>query len=56
MTLSGTADLLVLATELAGALGARTPIAEVAALAERKGGGTVANAARRLEAVMLAGV
>jgi hypothetical protein len=53
-TLAGTADLLVLATELAAALGARTPIAEVGALAEKKGGGAVANAARRLEAVLRA--
>jgi hypothetical protein len=51
-TLSGTADLLVLATELAGALGMRTPIAEVEALARKKGGSVVAGAARRLEAVL----
>ena len=54
-TLSGTADLLVLATELAGTPGVRTPIAEVGALAQRKGGSAVANAARRLEAVLGAG-
>ncbi|MEZ0111352.1 hypothetical protein ABH920_005367 [Catenulispora sp. EB89] len=52
-TLSGTADLLVLATELAGAQPAgRTPIAEVSALAQKKSGGAVGNAARRLEAVL----
>jgi hypothetical protein len=51
-TLSGTADLLVLATELAGALGMRTAIAEVAALAQKKGGSAVVGAARRLEAVL----
>ncbi|WP_194909364.1 DUF6493 family protein [Catenulispora rubra] len=55
-TLSGTADLLALATELAGALpAARTPIAEVTALAQKKSGGAVGNAARRLEAVLRAG-
>lgn len=54
-TLSGTADLLVMATELAGALGMRTPIAEVKALAQKKGGSAVAGAARRLEAVLGAG-
>ena len=54
-TLSGTADLLVLATELAGALGMRTPIAEVEALARKKGGSAVAGAARRLAAVLGAG-
>ncbi|WP_370374190.1 DUF6493 family protein [Catenulispora sp. GP43] len=54
-TLSGTADLLVLATELAGTLAERTPIAEVSALAQKKGGSAVANAARRLEAVLAAG-
>ncbi|MEY9864071.1 hypothetical protein ABH935_009725 [Catenulispora sp. GAS73] len=55
-TLSGTADLLVLATELAGALPAeRAPIAEVTALAQKKSGGAVGNAARRLEAVLRAG-
>ena len=55
-TLSGTADLLVLATELAGAMpSARTPIAEVTALAQKKSGGAVGNAARRLEAVLRAG-
>ena len=51
-TLSGTADLLVLATELAGVPGERTPIAEVSALAQKKGGSAVTNAARRLEAVL----
>jgi len=51
-TLSGTADVLVLATELAGALKVRTPIAEVGALAQKNGGSAVANAARRLEAVL----
>jgi len=55
-TLSGTADLLVLATELAAALPtARTPIAEVTALAQKKSGGAVGNAARRLEAVLRGG-
>jgi hypothetical protein len=54
-TISGTAELLVLATELAGTLGVRTPIAEVAALAEKKGGSAVTNAARRLDAVLRAG-
>ena len=54
-TLSGTADLLVLATELAGTLGVRTPVAEVEALAQKKGGSAVVGAARRLEAVLRAG-
>ncbi|ACU70110.1 hypothetical protein Caci_1185 [Catenulispora acidiphila DSM 44928] len=54
-TLSGTTELLVLATELAGTLGVRTPIATVGALAEKKGGSAVTNAARRLEAVLRAG-
>ena len=54
-TLSGTADLLVLATELAGTLEVRTPIAEVGALAQKKGGSAVVGAARRLEAVLGAG-
>jgi hypothetical protein len=54
-TLTGTADLLVLATELAGALQVRTSIAEVGALAQKKSSSTVANAARRLEAVLRAG-
>jgi hypothetical protein len=52
---SGTADLLVLATELAGALGVRGPIAEVSAIAEKKGGGVTGNAARRLAGVIGAG-
>jgi hypothetical protein len=61
-TLSGTTDLLALATELAGATPiptpipaptpTRTPIAEVTALAQKKSGGAVGNAARRLEAVL----
>ncbi|WP_194895206.1 DUF6493 family protein [Catenulispora pinisilvae] len=46
--LPGTADLLVLATELAGALKVRRPIAEVTALARKKGGGAVPSGARRL--------
>lgn len=54
-TLSGTADLLVLGTELAGGLGVRTPIAEVSVLAAKKSGGTVTKAARRLEAALTAG-
>lgn len=53
--LSGTADLLAVGTELAGALKARTPIAAVTAVAEKKGGGAVTNAARRLAAVLDAG-
>lgn len=51
-TLSGTADLLVLAAELAGTLGERAAIAEVEALARKKGGSAVVGAARRLAAVL----
>jgi hypothetical protein len=51
----GTADLLVTGTELAAALKARTPIEAVTAMAEKKGGSAVANAARRLAGVLGSG-
>ncbi|NUP47692.1 MAG: hypothetical protein HOW97_10325 [Catenulispora sp.] len=50
--LGGTAELLVVGAELAGALKVRTPIAEVGAVAQKKGGGAVTNAAKRLAAVL----
>ncbi|GAA2054494.1 DUF6493 family protein [Catenulispora yoronensis] len=53
--LSGTAELLVLGTELAGALKVRTSIDAVTAAAEKKGGSAVANAARRLVGALGAG-
>jgi hypothetical protein len=53
--MTGTADLLVLGAELAGALKVGTPIAGVTALAEKKGGSVVTNAARRLAGVLAAG-
>jgi hypothetical protein len=51
-TLQGTADLLALGTEIAGALGVRGRIPAVADLAARKGSGNVPAAARRLDAVL----
>jgi hypothetical protein len=51
--LSGTADLLALAAELAAAQPDRMVIAEVTALAQKKGTGAVRNGARRLAAVLL---
>lgn len=50
--LGGTADLLVVGAELAGALKVRTPIAEVTAVGRKKGAGAVTNAAKRLAAVL----
>ncbi|MFL6114480.1 MAG: DUF6493 family protein [Catenulispora sp.] len=52
--MTGSADLLNLGAELAGALKVRTPIAEVSALAEQKGGTVAVNAARRLAGVLAA--
>jgi hypothetical protein len=52
--LTGTADLLALGTEIAGALGVTGAIPEVAELAARKGSGNVQAAARRLDAVLRA--
>lgn len=51
-TLTGTGELLALATELADALDVRGPIAGVSALAAKKGGGPVQSGARRLAAVL----
>jgi hypothetical protein len=53
--LSGTADLLAVGTELAGALKVTTPIGAVTAVAEKKGGSAVTSAARRLAGVLGAG-
>jgi hypothetical protein len=50
--LPGTADLLALGTEIAGALGIRGQVQAVAELAARKGGGNVPAAARRQDAVL----
>jgi hypothetical protein len=51
-TLLGTADLLALGTEVVGVAGEVKSIAEVSALAEKKGAGAVTMAARRLAAVL----